>query len=69
MKLVSKTRIGSKVRKKYDKAHTPYQRILASTYIDQVVKEQLTELYLTLNPVELQRRIEANLAKLWRLPR
>jgi len=69
MKLVSKTRVGSKVRKKYDTAQTPYQRILASTYIDQVVKEQLTELYLTRNPVELQRRIEDNLAKLWRLPR
>ena len=69
MKLESKTRVGSKMRKKYDTAQTPYQRILASTYIDQVVKEQLTELYLTLNPVELQRRIEANLAKLWRLPR
>jgi len=69
MKLESKTRVGSKMRKKYDTAQTPYQRILASTYIDQVVKEQLTELYLTLNPVELQRRIEANLDKLWRLPR
>jgi len=69
MKLVSKTRIGSKVRKKYDKAQTPYQRIMASQHIDQVVKEQLTELYLSLNPVELKRRIEKNLAQLWRLNR
>lgn len=69
MKLESKTRIGSKVRKKYDKAQTPYQRILASPHVDQVVKDQLAELYLTLNPLELQRRINSNLDKLWRLPR
>lgn len=69
MKLVSKTRVGSKVRKKYDQAQMPYQRILASKHSDEIVKEQLTELYLSLNPVELQRRIETNLIKLWRLPR
>jgi hypothetical protein len=69
MKLVSKTRVGSKVRKKYDQAQTPYQRIMASQHIDLAVIEQLTKLYLSLNPLELQRRIEANLAKLWRLPR
>ena len=69
MKLISKTRIGSKVRKKYDKAQTPYQQIMASQHIDQVVKERLTELYLSLNPVELKSRIEKNLAQLWRLNR
>lgn len=69
MKLVSKIRVGSKVRKKYDQAQTPYQRILASKHSDEIVKEQLTELYLSLNPVELQRRIGTNLIKLWRLPR
>lgn len=69
MKLISKTRIGSRVRKKYDKAQTPYQRIMASEHIDQVVKDQLTELYLSINPVELKHRMERNLSKLWRLPR
>ncbi len=69
MKLVSKTRVGSKVRKKYDTALTPLQRALASQDVEPFVKEQLQELFLTLNPAELRRRIEANLAKLWRLPR
>lgn len=69
MKLVSKTRIGSRVRKKYDKAQTPYQRIMASQHVDKIVKEQLTELYLTLNPVELKVRIEKNLDQLWKLNR
>lgn len=69
MKLVSKTRVGSKVRKKYATAQTPFQRALASQDVESFVKEQLQELFLTLNPAELRRRIEANLAKLWRLPR
>ena len=69
MKLVNKTRVGSKVRKKYDTAQTPFQRALASQDVESVVKEQLQELFLTLNPAELRRRIEANLAKLWRFPR
>jgi len=29
MKLVEKRRDGSKVRKRYDEAHTPYKRVLA----------------------------------------
>lgn len=69
MKLVEKKRVGSKVRKKYDLAQTPYQRVLASPDIDQAVKDQLRELYLTLNPLDLQRRIEALLEQLWRLER
>ncbi len=69
MKLESKTRVGSKVRKKYDVANTPCQRVLASVHVDQSIKQQLSELYTTLNPAEIRRRIEANLAKLWRFHR
>lgn len=69
MKLESKTRMGSKVRKKYDMAQTPYQRVQSSSDVDQDVKHQLNDVYLALNPAELRRRIDANLAKLWRLPR
>jgi hypothetical protein len=69
MKLVEKLRVGSKVRKKYDTAQTPCQRVLASPDIDQQTKDQLCELYLSHNPVELRRRIDANLKKLWTLDR
>ena len=69
MKLVEKKRVGSQVHKKYDTAQTPYQRMLASPNIDDSVKDQLRELYPTLNPLALQRRIEANLKKLWALDR
>lgn len=69
MKLVEKKRLGSKVSKKYDKAQTPYQRLLALADVDDTVKEQLAALYLTLNPLALQRQVEANLKKLWSLER
>ena len=69
MKLQSKTRIGSKLRKKYDSAQTPYRRALASPNVDQHTKQQLTQVFLALNPIELRERMEANLARLWRLPR
>lgn len=69
MKLASKTRVGSKVHRKYDTAQTPYQRVLASPHIDQEVKEQLWQLYLILNPIALQRRINVHLEQLWALER
>ena len=57
MKLVEKTKIGSKVRRRYDKAKTPYQRVLECDKIDKRVKEILREKYRTLNPAELKREI------------
>jgi hypothetical protein len=69
MKLRSKVRLGSKVRKKYDQAQTPYRNMMASSLVGQGIKQELTELYLSLNPVDLRRRIDENLVRLWRLPR
>jgi hypothetical protein len=69
MKLVLKTRVGSKVHKQYDTAQTPYQRLLAWAEVDPLAMQQLRQLYLTLNPVALRRRMQANLAKLWALER
>jgi hypothetical protein len=58
MKLVSKERVGAKVRKKYDKAKTPYQRALASASVDEHSKEALREQMLHLDPVLLFQQIE-----------
>ncbi|MCX6071594.1 MAG: hypothetical protein NTU91_12190, partial [Chloroflexi bacterium] len=69
MKLQSKVRLGSKVRKKYDQAQTPYRNVMASDLVEQSAKQELTEVYLSLNPVDLRRRIDVNLARLWKLPR
>jgi hypothetical protein len=57
MKLIQKTRIGSKVRKKYDKPQTPYQRVLTSSLVPETMKQPLREQYALLNPADLRRRI------------
>jgi len=57
MKLIEKTRTGSKVRKKYDRARTPYQRVLESDVVPEEAKEELKRIYATLNPVKLGREI------------
>lgn len=69
LKLVDKRRVGSKVIKTYDTARTPYQRVLESPAVTEHTKQQLRQLYLTLNPVLLRQRIDENLAKLWQLAR
>ena len=57
MKLIEKTRIGSKVKKKYDTPKTPYQRVLESPFVSEQVKEELKRLYETLNPAKLKREL------------
>jgi hypothetical protein len=57
MKLIEKTRNGSKVRKKYDRAKTPYRRVLESDTVPVEAKENLNQIYATLNPVKLNREI------------
>jgi hypothetical protein len=56
------------VYKKHDKAQTPHQRVMQSPDVDKKVKLKLQQTYLTLNPAELRRRIDANLKALWQLP-
>ncbi len=57
MKLIQKKRIGSKVIKKYDKAQTPYKRVLASPHIAEDTKKWLKKEFDKLNPAELKRQI------------
>ena len=59
MKLVEKTRDGSKVTKRYDKPQTPYQRLLASGSLRPKEEERLSSLYHIINPALLQRRISS----------
>lgn len=57
MKLVSKERDGAKVRKKYDKPQTPYQRLMAMPEITPEARQQLQSEYEALNPAQLKRNI------------
>ena len=61
IRLNSKTRVNGKIKRKYDKAKTPYQIIIEDENIKAETKEQLTTIYLSLNPAELQRTIKAKL--------
>lgn len=64
MKLVEKQRIGSKVKKHYDVAKTPYQRLLSSDILTEQKKQQLQTYYESLNPMLLKRRINTLSLKL-----
>ena len=66
MKLISKERIGGRVKRKYDVPKTPYQRLMESDEIPSEVKHELKKIYLSLNPAELKRNIDAKLAKLYK---
>lgn len=67
MKLVEKTRIGAKVKKRYDRPQTPYQRLLALPDVSAQTKKQLKKLYAKLNPAELRRKISRLQCKLYKL--
>jgi len=57
MKLVQKTRVGSKIKRVHDKPQTPYARVLVSPHICQEYKAELQETYNLLNIVDLRRQI------------
>jgi len=63
MKLISKTRIGSRYQKKYDEPKTPYQRLLNSGCLTKDQTEKLQKIKTTLNPITLKKEIEKKLKK------
>jgi hypothetical protein len=65
MKLVSKERIGGRVKRSYDSPRTPYQRLMESNQITSERKAELESLYCSLNPAQLRRDIEVKLEKLF----
>ena len=69
MKLVHKSRHGAKVRKVYDRAQTPYQRLLVAGILSVAKAHELASTYHRLNPALLLRQINENLERLWDLAR
>lgn len=67
MKLVSKERVASKIKRKYDKPKTPYQRVMESSEVSREEKRKLQKIYESLNPAELKRTIDAKLKKLYQV--
>lgn len=64
-KLIKKQRVGSKIKRVYDTAQTPYQRLIAQKDVPDEVKRKLTEQYKTLNPFALKRTIDKKLRKIF----
>ncbi len=58
LKLIYKSRDGAKVIKKYDKAKTPYQRIMNSPHVLEVIKSDLKKEFESLDPVFLLKEIK-----------
>jgi hypothetical protein len=67
LKLVSKSRNGARVHKVYDKAHTPYQRLMASGVLTEDKIRTLASTYGALNPVALLRQLRQAQEHLWTL--
>lgn len=66
LKLLEKTRINSKYRKRYEPPKTPYQRLLESEHISAEAKEQLRAVHQSLNPFEIKRSIEQKLQTIFK---
>jgi len=67
VKLVKKTRVGSKLRRVYSPAQTPLERVLASQQADAKKVAQLNKLRSTLDPFELSQSIDRNLERIYAL--
>ncbi len=66
-KLLSKRRVGSTVRKRYDAAQTPYQRVLVAGGLAAAQRQALAEQFHALDPIALAREIQQTLDVLWKL--
>jgi predicted transposase YdaD len=67
LKRESKTRVDGKLKKKYDPARTPYQRVLESPDVTEEAKAKLRETYQPLNPVRLRQQLDEQLERVWAL--
>ena len=69
LKLVGKERVDGKTVRTYDRATTPYRRVLVLDSLPVAVKARVTAQYVHLNPVLLRASIDAKVAQLWKIVR
>jgi transposase InsO family protein len=67
VKLVKKVRVGSKVRRVYDQAQTPFDRVLASGQADPRRVAELKRLRWSLDPFVLGKVIEGKLDRIYEM--
>jgi hypothetical protein len=68
-KLLSKTRLGSKIKKVYDTPRSPYRRLLDAPDLAPAVKDDLTRRYQLYNPILLQQQVHQAIEDLMSLCR
>jgi hypothetical protein len=68
-KTTENVRVGSKYKRTYEKAKTPYQRVLDHSKISEDIKEKLRLEHSTLNPAKLLQKIEKLRTKLYDVQR
>ena len=66
-KVIGTERVGTRLRKRYDTARTPYQRLLAAGTLTPAQAAGAAALADAINPVALRTRLERELQALWAL--
>jgi len=66
MKLVSKERTAGRIHRIYDKPRTPFCRLIESPEISEIKKQELRNVYLSLNPAHLKRRVDKKICMLYK---
>ncbi len=65
MKLKSKQRLDGKLRRTYEPAKTPYQRLIESNQLSESEKENLRRVYRHLDPVHIKKTMDEKLDHLY----
>ena len=66
-KCLVKTRIGARYRRTYDKAQTPYQRVLAHPKVADGIKEKLKLQHEQLNPLNLKQQVDRLIMQIFKI--
>src|SRR3989344_5566416 len=67
VRCIEKKRVGSKIKKIYDTAKTPFERVVAHSRIPETTKETLTRLFESLDPFQLRKEVNDLVRKIQKL--
>lgn len=67
LKLLSKTRVGGRIKKKYGPAKTPYQRLLESNSLTLYKRDEMISEYQSLNPFKMRKILDGKISQFFRI--
>ena len=67
VKLLSKQRIGSKIKKIHDKPKTPFQRLLETGIIEKEKEQELLNTLRRINPYDVQKIVKTKVSEILNL--